>query len=135
MNATTPSLYPLSYCYESSDVPLLCPNGTYTDNATYGLKEAGQYSVIYSTGSTAFAEIFLCLNSVDQLKVEPTGQVTFTCPVPVGSIRQDTRSMYIAQRNGYSFSGQVEMKRAEIWFHMKKVPIYEDINMYKASIF
>jgi hypothetical protein len=25
------------------------------------------------------------------------------------------------------------MKQAEIWFHMKKVPIYED--MYKASIF
>jgi hypothetical protein len=25
---------------------------------------------------TAFAEIFLCLNSTDQLKVEPTGQVT-----------------------------------------------------------
>jgi hypothetical protein len=25
---------------------------------------------------TAFAEIFLCLNSADQLKVEPTGQVT-----------------------------------------------------------
>jgi hypothetical protein len=31
---------------------------------------------------TAFAEIFLCLCSADQLKVEPTGQVTFTCPVP-----------------------------------------------------
>jgi hypothetical protein len=27
----------------------------------------------------------------------------------------------------------VKMKLAEIWFHMKKVPIYEDI--YKASIF
>jgi hypothetical protein len=36
---------------------------------------------------TAFAEIFLCLNSADQLKVEPTGQETFTCPVHVGSIR------------------------------------------------
>jgi hypothetical protein len=84
---------------------------------------------------TAFAEIFLCFNSADQLKVEPTGQVTFTCPVPVGSIRQDTRSRYIAQRNGYSFPGQVKMKQAEIWFHMKKVPIYEDIIMYKASIF
>jgi hypothetical protein len=34
---------------------------------------------------TAFAEIFLCLNSADQLKVEPTGQVAFT-------IRYDTRS-------------------------------------------
>jgi hypothetical protein len=41
---------------------------------------------------TACAEIFLCLNSADQLKVEPTGQVAFTCPVHVGSIRQDTRS-------------------------------------------
>jgi hypothetical protein len=77
----------------------------------------------------AFAEIFLCLNSADQLKVEPTGQVIFTCPVHVGSIRQDTRSRYSALRNGYSFSGQVKMKQAEIWFHMKKVP------MYKASIF
>jgi hypothetical protein len=27
-----------------------------------------------------------------RVKVEPTGQVAFTCPVPVGSIRQDTRS-------------------------------------------
>jgi hypothetical protein len=41
---------------------------------------------------TACADIFLCLNSADQLKVEPTGQVAFTCPVLVGSIRQDTRS-------------------------------------------
>jgi hypothetical protein len=31
-------------------------------------------------------------------------------------------------------SGQVKMKQAEIWFHMKKVPIYEDI-MYQASTF
>jgi hypothetical protein len=43
---------------------------------------------------TAFADIFLCLNSADQLKVEPTGLVTFTCPVPVGSIRLDTRSSH-----------------------------------------
>jgi hypothetical protein len=41
---------------------------------------------------TAFADIFLCLNYADQLKVEPTGQVAFTCPVPVGSIKKDTRS-------------------------------------------
>jgi hypothetical protein len=27
----------------------------------------------------------------------------------------------------YSFSGQVKMKQAEIWFHMKNLPIYEDI--------
>jgi hypothetical protein len=36
---------------------------------------------------TAFAEIFLCLNFADQLKVEPTGHVSSTCPAPVGSIR------------------------------------------------
>jgi hypothetical protein len=54
----------------------------------------------------------------DQLKVEPTGQVP--------SDKTQTRSRYIAQRNGYSFSGQVKMKQAEIWFHMKKVSIYED---------
>jgi hypothetical protein len=37
---------------------------------------------------TALRRYFsLCLTSADQLKVEPTGQVTFTCTVPVGSIR------------------------------------------------
>jgi hypothetical protein len=66
--------------------------------------------------------------SVLQLKVELTGQVAFTCPVPrFHQIRHMTRSRYIALRNGHSFSGQVKMKQAEIWFHMKKVPIYEDI--------
>ncbi|XP_064629300.1 uncharacterized protein LOC135488587 [Lineus longissimus] len=43
MNATTPSpCLPWSYCPEGSDVPLLCPNGTYTSNATRGLQEATQ---------------------------------------------------------------------------------------------
>jgi hypothetical protein len=42
---------------------------------------------ISSNICTAFAEVFLCINSADQLKVELTGQVIFTCPVPVGSIR------------------------------------------------
>jgi hypothetical protein len=45
------------------------------------------YSMAFEMLAILFAEIFLRLNSADQLEVEPTGQVTFTCPVPVGSIR------------------------------------------------
>jgi hypothetical protein len=90
-----------------------------------------------SSNITAFTEIFLCLNFADQLKVEQTGQVSATrqCPVPVWfhQIRQDPGILHWEID---SFSGKVKMKQAEIWLHMKEVPIFWYFeNIVKNKIF
>jgi hypothetical protein len=77
---------------------------------------------------TACAEIFLCLNSSDQLNVERTQQVAFTCPVPVGSIRQDMEN---CTEKWIQFFRSSENETS---WDLVPHEIYEDI-MYKLLYF
>jgi hypothetical protein len=82
---------------------------------------------------TAFEEIFLWLNSADQLKVEPSGQVTFTCPVPVGSIRQDKVQVNCTEKWIQCFRSSENETSWDLVPHEKGTSIWG--YMYKASIF
>jgi hypothetical protein len=76
-----------------------------------------------------------------KMVARPNNAISFMCGClsviyhpRAGFVYQIQAKCWWKPQNGYCFSGRLKMKQAEIWFHMKKVPIYEDI-MYKASIF
>jgi hypothetical protein len=73
---------------------------------------------------TAFAEIFMCLNSADQLKVEPTGQVIDKTQDP-GKLHWEMDTVF-----------QVEWKLNQLRFGStwKKYQYMRSGHMYKASI-
>jgi hypothetical protein len=84
-------------------------------------------------GTTAFAEIFLCLNSVAQLKVELAVQVNCT-----GRFLQKTWEPGKVYWEMGSFSGQVKVNRKWInWGlvpHEKGINIRTDIIIYGTSL-